>query len=274
MLAFKIFSMKKPLKKLRKRRRPARISYATFALVFVAASTITIIRAPQTSSIADQLSDAANQDSSTLIEQTSVTPDYIGASQLLDESFTVLDTQLRLAQDAELAQIPTTSLAASDANSASVLVIGDSVTLGAKDAIESTIAKSFVDAKENRGIETACGILAGYAATGNLPPIIVISLATNQRNITDQTLQDIVNVAGNDRRFILVTAYAGPLQPRDSQNATLKNYANSHDNVYLADWWSISHDNWSLMYADHIHLNQSGRAVYAKLLSNTIEGMR
>lgn len=274
MLAFKIFSIKKPLKKLHKRRRLARISYATFALVFVAASTITIIRAPQTSSIADQLSDAANQDSSSLIEQSSVTPDYIGASQLLDESFTVLDAQLRLAQDAELTQIPTTSLAASDANSASVLVIGDSVTLGAKDAIESTIAKSFVDAKENRGIETACGILAGYAATGNLPPIIVISLATNQRNITDQTLQDIVNVAGNDRRFILVTAYAGPLQPRDSQNATLKNYANSHDNVYLADWWSVSHDNWSLMYADHIHLNPSGRAVYAKLLSNMIEGMR
>jgi lysophospholipase L1-like esterase len=102
----------------------------------------------------------------------------------------------------------------------------------------------------------------------------VISLATNQRTITDAILQDIKNVAGENHRFILVTAYAGPMQPRDTQNATLRDFANSHDDVYLADWWEIAHDNWSLMYADHIHLNPSGRSAYATMLNNVIKGMR
>ena len=148
------------------------------------------------------------------------------------------------------------------------------MTLGAKQSIEATTAKSFVDAKENRGIEAATGILSGYSASGKLPGTIVISLATNQRTITDAILQDIVNVAGTGHKFILVTAYAGPLQPREEQNAALKAFANKHDNVYIADWWEVSHDNWSLMYADHIHLNPAGRAVYANLVSNVIKGMR
>ena len=102
----------------------------------------------------------------------------------------------------------------------------------------------------------------------------MISLATNQRTITDAILQDIVNVAGTGHKFILVTAYAGPLQPREEQNAALKAFANKHDNVYIADWWEVSHDNWSLMYADHIHLNPAGRAAYANLVSNVIKGVR
>ena len=273
-IVYRLFGATKVLHNLRKRRRSVRFSYASVALVFVAASVVTIVRAPKTSSIADQLSDVISQDSNSLIEAKSSASDYIDATQILDETVAVFDAQLRLAQDAELLPAPTTSLAAANANSANVLVIGDSVTLGAKQSIESTIAKSFVDAKENRGIETARGILANYSATGKLPSIIVISLATNQRTITDQTIQEIVDIAGKGHRFILVTAYAGPLQPRDSQNAALKSYANSHDNVYIADWWEVAHDNWSLMYADHIHLNPAGRTAYANLLSNAIKGIR
>jgi hypothetical protein len=129
---------------------------------------------------------------------------------------------------------------------------------------------TFVDAKESRGIETATGILANYAATGKLPETIVISLATNERTITGSLLQNIVDVAGQDHKFILVTAYAGPQQPRESQNAALKAYADSHENVFLADWWSVAHDNWSLMYADHIHLNPEGRTTYANLIYNAV----
>ena len=273
-VTYKIFTIKNLYRKISRTRRRAKITYATFAAGVLAVVAITLVRAPKTSSIAEQLSAAAERDSATLISETTQQIDYIGASQILDETTYTLDAQLRLAQDAEILPPPTASLAAPNANAARVLVIGDSVTLGAKQAIESTIAQSFVDAKENRGIETARGILAGYAASGKLPSIIVISLATNQRTITDQILQDIINVGGDKHKYILVTAYAGPLQPRDTQNATLKSFAQNHSNVYLADWWEISHDDWSLMYADHIHLNPSGRAVYANLLSNTIRGMR
>jgi hypothetical protein len=273
-VVYEILSIKNLWQKIRKSRRPVRFAYASVAVVFIAAATVTLIRAPRTSSIAEQLSVEANRDSSELVANAAVDADFVGAKTLLDSTIEIFGDELKLAQNANVLPAPSGSLAAPNANSAKVLVIGDSVTLGAKQAIEATIAKSFVDAKENRGIETARGILSGYGSSGKLPATIVISLATNQRTITDAILQDIVDAAGKNHKFILVTAYAGPLQPRDSQNAALVSFANRHDNVYIADWWAVAHNNWSLMYADHIHLNPSGRTAYANLLSNVIRGMR
>jgi len=271
---YKAVQVENPLKKFRKRRRISRISRVAVATAILIVAGFTLVRAPKTSSIAEQLSEAAGQSSEELTEQTVSESNYLDLASVLNETIDAFDENLRLAQDLELMPAPTGSLAATNVHDAKVLVIGDSVTLGAKQAIEATIAKSFVDAKENRGIEAARIILANYGASGRLPATIVISLATNQRTITNEILQDIVNVAGSGHKFIFVTAYAGPLQPRDTQNAILKDYAKSHDNVYVADWWAVSHDNWSLMYADHIHLNPSGRTAYANLLSNVIRGMR
>ena len=81
-------------------------------------------------------------------------------------------------------------------------------------------------------------------------------------------MQGIVDAARGSR-VIFVTGYAGPDQPRETQNEAIRNFANSHDNVYYADWWQIAHDDWDLMYADHIHLDIEGRSVFAQLLYNT-----
>jgi hypothetical protein len=155
-----------------------------------------------------------------------------------------------------------------------VLVIGDSVTLGAKAALESTISSAYVDAVESRGIWTARNLLASYAASGRLPDVIVISLITNEFPISDGLLQGIVDVAGPGHYFVFVTGYAGPNQPRETQNAALRDYVRRHNRMYLADWWEISHNNWSLMYADHIHLNPEGRAAYAKLVNDVIRSIK
>ncbi|MCQ2570831.1 MAG: acyltransferase [Candidatus Saccharibacteria bacterium] len=273
-IVYRLISIKNPLKKFRKRRRISRVMRLTVVGALVLIAGFTLVRSPETSSISEQLNISANYDDKELISQGEQVTDYFNIASILNETVSVFDSHLQKAQNAEVLSAPTGSLAAANANVANVLVIGDSVTLGAKQAIEATIAKSFVDAKENRGIEAARTLLANYGASGRLPSIIIVSLATNQRTITDQILQDIINVAGNNHKFIFVTAYAGPLQPRDTQNSALKNFAAARDNVYIADWWAVSHDNWSLMYADHIHLNPSGRTAYANLLSNVIKGMR
>ena len=96
------------------------------------------------------------------------------------------------------------------------------------------------------------------------------SLATNEYNITESLLQNIVSVAGVEKTFILVTAYAGPQQPREKQNAALKAYAEKRSNVFIADWWEVAHNDWSLMYADHIHLNPEGRIAYANLVYGVV----
>ena len=273
-ITYNVLRIKNLRRKFMKQPLFARIGYAVVAVVLVGASAVTLVRAPRVSSIAEQLSSSANRPAETVIGAASENIDYLKATDLLDQTTRMLSEKFELAKNTETEIDPATVKTVTSANDADVLVIGDSVTLGAKAAIESTISKSFVDAKESRGIETATGLIAGYAASGHLAKTIVISLATNQRNITELTLRDIVNVAGNDHNFVFITAYAGPLQPRDKQNAALKAFADSHQNVYLADWWSIAHNNWSLMYADHIHLNPEGRTTYANMLRNVLGGMR
>ena len=255
-------------------RLPMRISFATLGVVSLAAVVTALVRAPEVSSIAEQLNLAAEHSNEDVINKTRDAADYIAATQLLEQTNETLDAQLKLAAETEIKLAPTKSVAAPNANAAKVLVIGDSVTLGAKAAIEATISQSFVDAKENRGIETTTSILAGYAATGKLPNTIVVSLATNYRNITESMLADIKGVIGKNHKLVLVTAYAGPLQPRETQNATLKSFAKKYKDVYIMDWWEVAHDNWSLMYADHIHLNPEGRTAYANLLNNVLRGVR
>jgi hypothetical protein len=252
--------------------KPAyRTKWGIACLAIIIPTVLALVRAPLTSSIAEQL-DEIGSEGVAMAEENGDDADYIGLAGAIRDSGIALDNQFKATLNPD--SMPKRNLqAAPNANAAQVLVIGDSVTLGAKAALESTIPGTFVDAKESRGIETATSIIAGYKATGKLPGTIVISLATNERTITDSLLQNIVNVAGNDRKFILVTAYAGPQQPRDRQNQALKDFANKHENVYIADWWAISHDNWSLMYADHIHLNPEGRATYANLIYNVIRSM-
>ena len=249
-----------------------RYAYAVVALVLIIPAIFALMRAPGVSGITEQL----NSMESEINQQLEAAPvDYIGVTSALSSTQSAMLHQLDVMANHDASPTPqTVSRAAPNANSAQVLIIGDSVTLGAKQAIESTINSSFVDAAESRGIWTVRNILVNYAASGRLPSIIVISLATNEYAITEDVLQGIVNSADSGHIFVFTTGYAGPLQPRESQNATIRSYADKHTNVYFADWWEIAHNNWSLMYADHIHLNPEGRTAYANLLNNVIRSIR
>ena len=244
-----------------------RFAYAAIGVILLIPSIFSYLRIPTTSGIVDQLNDMSAREER--LEEESV--EYLGISSLTNMIDSTLDNQLGLAAKSTNLPKVSSGAGAKSANTANVLVLGDSVTLGAKEALESIIPGAYVDAKESRSIITATGIIAGYSAKGKLPNTIVISLATNEYNITDSLLQDIINTAGRSKTFVLVTAYAGPQQPREKQNASLKSFADKHDNVYIADWWEIAHSDWSLMYADHIHLNPEGRITYANLVHNVIK---
>ena len=143
--------------------------------------------------------------------------------------------------------------------------------LGARSSGEAKSPHSDVGGVESRGIEKATSIISDIRSRGLLPEIIVIALATNYRNITPVMLDNIMSAAGPNHKFILVTAYAGPTQPRETQNATMKNYADAHSNVWLVDWYSIAIRDSSLLYNDRIHLDFAGRETYANLIANKIK---
>ena len=263
----KMFHVERRLKMLRYYKK-RRLLYMVLLILLLVPATVSFIRMPQESNITAQLREMAESNTSVDVEIEPI--QYLGTNKLNQSTREVLLAQLKLASKSAVQPKISDHAGAKSVSSANVLILGDSVTLGAKQALESTIPGAFVDAKESRSIITATSILASYSAKGKLPNTIVISLATNEYNITESLLQSIIDAAGRSKTFVLVTAYAGPQQPREKQNAVLKSYANKHDNVHLADWWELAHGDWSLMYADHIHLNPEGRITYANLVYSTI----
>ena len=160
-------------------------------------------------------------------------------------------------------------------SSSRVLVIGDSVVLGAQSAIKSTIGGSYVDAMGSRNMADAINLLATYRSAngGNLPHIIVLGLVTNYYAFTADTLQTIVNTAGADHQFIFMTGYCGSYS-RQTQNNTIRAFAQSHANVHVGDWESLIKSNPDAYTgSDHIHLNPNGRTAYANLIKGIVDNL-
>ena len=99
-----------------------------------------------------------------------------------------------------------------------VLVIGDSVVLGATQAIYNTVPGVVVDAMGSRNMFDAINLLASYRASngGELPYIIVLGLITNYSAFGADTLTTIMDVAGPGHQFVFLTGYCGDY-PRGAQ---------------------------------------------------------
>lgn len=161
----------------------------------------------------------------------------------------------------------------SEVASARVMVIGDSVVVGASGAIYGTVPGVFVDAMQSRNMFDAINLLAGYRAAngGNLPRIIALGLITNYCSFGYGTLQAIMETAGPGHQFVFMTGYLRD-QDRSAQNSTLKALANSYGNVRVGDWEPLAAANPGYTYADGIHLTPAGRSAYAALLNRTLSG--
>ncbi|MBQ3465160.1 acyltransferase [Candidatus Saccharibacteria bacterium] len=156
-----------------------------------------------------------------------------------------------------------------------VMVIGDSVVLGATNDIYNMVPSVIVDAMGSRNMFDAIGLLANYRANsnGNLPYIIVIGLITNYSSFGADTLVSIMDAAGPGHQFVFLTGYCGDYS-REAQNATLRYIANSYGNVHIADWAALVSSNPGYYtYADHTHLNPAGRQAYANLISGVVSGL-
>ena len=158
---------------------------------------------------------------------------------------------------------------------ARVMVLGDSVVVGATNSIYNMVPGAFVDAKQSRNMTDAINLLAGYRAAngGNLPRVIVIGLVTNYYRFTTGTLQMIMDAAGPGHQFVFITGYCGDYD-RSAQNSTLYAFASMYGNVRVADWVSVVVPNVNAYtYADHTHLTPAGRAAYGRLVANATAGL-
>ena len=151
-----------------------------------------------------------------------------------------------------------------------VTMIGDSVTLGAKPALEKQLPGITVDAKEGRQVTYANEIVDQLKQAGQLKKTVVIGLGTNGA-FTRETGQALINRIGKHHQIYWVNVYGQGVDWQDSANQTIRQLVKHNRNVHLINWHQAAgqHPDW--FYDDGIHLNPSGQTAFVKLVKRNIK---
>jgi len=151
------------------------------------------------------------------------------------------------------------------APSSGVLAVGDSVMLGAADALRARIGGVDVDAAVSRQFGTGIDILRSRRDAGQLPGTVVVHLGTNGP-IDGASCEALMNVLAG-RRVLIVSLHV----PRDweaGNNAVLRDCAYRHG-AGIADW-SVIAGRPGQLAGDGYHLSGDGAAAYADLVASVL----
>jgi peptidoglycan/LPS O-acetylase OafA/YrhL len=158
---------------------------------------------------------------------------------------------------------------------ATVTAIGDSVMLGASDALKGAIDSAFggdvtrVDAKESRQFAAGVDVVQWYHDNGLLGSDVVVQLGTNGE-INPADFDRMMNILSGAKRVVIVNAHVDrpwEAQVNDEMAAGVKRYKNA----VLLDWNGYGAAHPEFFYDDGIHLRPAGAQAYAQLVAKSLE---
>lgn len=143
-------------------------------------------------------------------------------------------------------------------------VIGDSVTLAAAPSLLKSMPGINVKADVGRQAKDAPELLGTLHKSGNLRPIVVVSLGTNGKP-RQEVWDEVLRAVGPQRTLVLVT----PSGDRDwipEVTESMRRLARDNpDRVKLADW-NAARDQVTDFASDGIHPGPQGAALYSSLI--------
>jgi peptidoglycan/LPS O-acetylase OafA/YrhL len=146
------------------------------------------------------------------------------------------------------------------------LAIGDSVMLGASDALAAQFQGSItVDAVVARPFDDGVWAARYYRDEVGLPDVVIVHLGNNGY-FTGEQFDTLMDVLRDVPRVIFVTTKVTQ-RWQDEVNSTLVAGAQRWPNVRVADWKGISQDHPEYFYEDLTHLTSTGASVYAQFLA-------
>ena len=152
---------------------------------------------------------------------------------------------------------------------APIILIGDSVPLGAELQFNEMFPYGHMDAEVSRSIYAGRGILESLWDQGIDGDIVVWALGNNGV-CYEEELRDLIEMCG-ERRVYLVTARV-PLALQDMNNELFYEIAAQYDNCDVIDWygWSAGHDEY--FWDDGTHLRPEGADAYCLMLREAVAG--
>lgn len=149
---------------------------------------------------------------------------------------------------------------------APVTIVGESVTLGARDELKRRLPVSTVNAEISRDFVDSVDVVELLARENQLLPIVLAHIGNNGA-VPDGELDRLLAAVG-DRRLILTTVSV-PRRWEQQVNSSLINFAGKHDNVELLDWQAVVAADRTLLF-DEVHLTKPGIQRYAAFLVEAI----
>lgn len=153
---------------------------------------------------------------------------------------------------------------------AHVLIIGDSVTEGAKPALEKLLPNALVDGQVSRQLYVGQDVYAQDVAGGYKPDAVIFALGLNGLIRDESTVQALVDaVDGKPLYFVTIRC---PLELQDPNNKVLRKFADKYDNVGIIDWHGASEGHSEYLVDDGIHLTPDGADAFALLVRKALCG--
>jgi lysophospholipase L1-like esterase len=151
-----------------------------------------------------------------------------------------------------------------------VTLVGDSVMLGAApDLLAAFGDRASVDAKVGRQAEALGPVIAQIATEGRLQSVVVVQVGING-TVTEEDLRAI-EAAAAGRRLLIVNARV-PRSWEASNNALVAELVPRLENAEVIDWYAASADKGDWYLDDAVHLTEAGRAGYAALIKDAVDG--
>jgi hypothetical protein len=139
-------------------------------------------------------------------------------------------------------------------------VIGDSVALGARSALERGIDGAAVYATVGWQAADVLKILERIRAAGDLQPKVMIHLGTNGY-ISERQLRAMLDML-RDRERVLVMNSRVPRRWMAANNQLLATLVPQYPNAVLVDWHSLSDGHPEFFVQDGVHLTGSGMRAF------------
>ncbi|MFD2688837.1 acyltransferase family protein [Streptomyces phyllanthi] len=149
-----------------------------------------------------------------------------------------------------------------------ITALGDSVMLASAPALKERFPGIVIDAKVSRQLAVAPDEVRSLSEAGHLNQILLIGLGTNGLG-GRQELEQVVKAAG-PRTVVLVTVH-GPVTWKDRVNTAIRQTAEAHSNVVVADWDRAIQGKDDLLADDGIHPGPTAAKLYAKTVAQALK---
>lgn len=150
-----------------------------------------------------------------------------------------------------------------------LLLIGDSIALGATEEFYEIFPKSICDAAVSRYTTESFVIFDSYVnEKGWNGDGVVFALGSN--GLLYDSLATLREKIGRDRPFFIFTARAPYASWEESNNQEIYEFAESTDNTYLVDWYTASEGHAEYFIEDETHLTAEGSKAYVNCIKEAV----